>query len=64
MLFRSLRHSKPAIRTLAAGYLYRLAPAGKTIAYSPLGSEDERDKAYKEWKALIPFGKLPPKAKP
>jgi hypothetical protein len=63
-LIAYLRHSKPAIRTLAAGYLYRLAPAGKTIAYNPLGSEDQRDKAYKEWKALIPFGKLAPKAKP
>jgi hypothetical protein len=53
-----------AIRALAAWHLYRLVPAGQKIAYNPVGSDAEREEAYKQWKALIPRGKLPPKPKP
>jgi hypothetical protein len=58
-----LRHDKLAVRELARWHLYRLAPAGKDIAYDATGSADERAKAYNKWKELIPDGKLPPKPK-
>jgi hypothetical protein len=63
-LIAYLRHRQPAVRALAAWYLYRLAPAGQKIAYDPTGPEAEREKAYQEWKRLIPQGKLPSRAKP
>jgi hypothetical protein len=56
-----LRHDKLAVRELARWHLYRLAPAGKEIAYDAAGPAEEREKAYTKWKELIPEGKLPPK---
>lgn len=58
-----LRHAKPAVRELAKWYLYRWVPAGQKIAYDPAGPEAERERAYQEWKKLIPDGKLPPKGR-
>ena len=63
-LIAYLRHRQPAVRVLAAWYLRRLVPAGQKIAYNPGGSEAELTKAYEEWKALIPSGKLPPRGRP
>jgi hypothetical protein len=54
-----LRHTRPAIRALAAWQLYRLAPQGKDIAYDPAGAREDLDKAYKAWKELVPSGQLP-----
>ena len=58
-----LRHAKSAVRELAKWYLYRWVPAGQKIAYDPAGSETDRERAYEEWKKLIPNGKLPPKGR-
>ena len=40
-------------------HLYRLTPVGKDVAYDPAGPEEERDKAVKAWRDLIPPGQLP-----
>jgi hypothetical protein len=53
-----------AIRGLANWHLYRLVPAGRKIGYDPLAPKAKRDAAVKEWRQLVPHGKLPPKAKP
>jgi len=58
-LIRLLQHSKLAVRELARWHLVRLAPAGKGIAYDPAATEEDRDKAVKAWKELIPEGQLP-----
>jgi hypothetical protein len=58
-----LQHDRIAIRGLAYWHLYRLVPEGRKIAYDPLAKKEERDRAQKEWKKLIPHGKLPPKPK-
>jgi hypothetical protein len=63
LLISYLRHEKLPIRELAAWHLYRLAPAGQNIAYDPAGPAEERDKAFKAWKTLIPNGQLPPEPK-
>jgi hypothetical protein len=63
LLISYLRHEKLAIRELAAWHLYRLVPAGQNISFDPAGSAEEREKAFKAWKALIPNGKLPPEPK-
>jgi hypothetical protein len=58
-----LQSDRPAIRALAHWHLVRLVPAGKKIAYNPLGSKEERGQGYKEWTKLVPAGKVPGKAK-
>jgi len=63
VLIAYLRHERPAIRELAAWHLQRLVPAGKDIPYDPTASREELNRAYKEWKKLVPDGKLPPKEK-
>jgi hypothetical protein len=55
--------NKLAIRQLAKWHLYRLVPASRDIAYDPAGSREERQRAYDQWKKLIPDGKLPPAGK-
>jgi hypothetical protein len=55
-----LLHNKLAIRQLAKWHLYRQVPAGRKIAYDPAGPSAERQRAYDQWKKLIPNGKLPP----
>jgi hypothetical protein len=63
-LIAYLRHTRPAVRELAAWQLYRLVPNGKDIAYDPSGTAEDLDKAYKAWKKLVPDGKLPDLKKP
>jgi hypothetical protein len=62
-LIRLLQHAKPAVRQLARWHLYRLAPVGKDIAFDPAGPDDEREKAVKAWRDLIPAGELPKEKK-
>jgi hypothetical protein len=59
-LIAYLRHSRVAVRELARWHLSRLAPAGRDIAYDAADPEEQRRKAYDEWKKLVPSGKLPP----
>lgn len=63
-LIAYLEHDKLAIRELARWHLYRLVPQGAVIAYNSSGTKEERAKAAKEWKELIPDGELPKKPKP
>jgi hypothetical protein len=63
MLISYLGHPRPAIRALAHWYLVRLVPAGQKIAYDPLAPPEARDKARREWKKLVPAGKMPPTEK-
>jgi hypothetical protein len=59
-----LLHDKLAIRQLAKWHLSRLVPAGREIAYDPAGSSEARQRAYEQWKKLVPSGKLPPESRP
>ena len=52
-----------SIRGLAIWHLSRLVPAGKKISYNPTAPKDERERAAKAWRKLIPEGKLPTKPK-
>lgn len=61
LLIEYLKHSKLPVRELAHWHLVRLAPAGKGIPYDAAGTEGERDRAYQEWRRLIPEGRLPPR---
>ncbi len=63
-LIAYLRHAQLPVRELARWQLYRLAPAGRDIAYDAAASAEERDRAYKQWKERVPDGKLPPKPAP
>jgi hypothetical protein len=56
-----LQHKQLGIRRLADWHLKRLVPAGRKIAYDPHDDPAHREEAYKEWKKLVPTGKLPPK---
>jgi hypothetical protein len=58
-----LQSGKLAIRQLAKWQLDQWVPEGKKIAYDPAGPQSERDRAYEEWKKLVPRGQLPPKPK-
>lgn len=62
LLIDDLKSERPALRALAYWHLVRLVPAGKTIAYDPQAPAAERDRAYEEWRKLVPAGKLPPPA--
>jgi hypothetical protein len=59
LLIEYLRHDKLPIRVLAQWHLYRIVPGAKSIVYDPTASPDQRQRAYKEWKKLIPDGELP-----
>lgn len=59
VLIEYLKHDQRSIRNLAAWHLVRLAPSGKTIGFKPNGTKEEYDSAYREWKKLIPAGKVP-----
>ena len=54
-----LKHGKLPIRELAAAYLIRWVPEGRKILYDAGGSPAQLEQGYKEWKKLIPDGKLP-----
>jgi hypothetical protein len=60
VLIQSLKHSKLAVRELARWHLVRLAPEGKSINYDAAAPEQERERAYEQWRGLIPTGQLPP----
>ncbi|HYT90118.1 MAG TPA: hypothetical protein VEL76_15530 [Gemmataceae bacterium] len=64
VLIDYLGHNRAAVRELAAGQLYRLAPAGKTIPYDAGGSPEEHTRAQAAWRKLIPRGQLPPSNSP
>jgi hypothetical protein len=59
-LIEYLRHRKRSIRELARWQLYHWVIAGRDIPYDASASDEDREKAYKAWKKLIPDGKLPP----
>jgi len=63
VLIEYLIHDQPPIRNLAAWHLVRMVPQGKGIAFKPNGTKAEYEAAYREWKKLIPAGKLPPEPK-
>jgi len=50
-----------SIRGLAIWHLSRLVPAGKKIGFNPTASKEERERAAKAWRKLIPEGKVPTK---
>jgi hypothetical protein len=60
LLIDNLRHDRLAIRELAFWHLRRLVPAGQSIRYDPAGSSEQRERAFEQWKKLVPDGKLPP----
>ncbi len=62
-LITYLNHRKLAVRELARWQLYHLAPVGRDIKYDAAASAEDREKSAKEWKTLIPTGKVPPKTK-
>ena len=63
VLIEYLKHDQGAIRNLAAWHLVRLVPQGKTIGFKPNGTKEEFEAVQREWKKLIPAGKLPPAPK-
>src|SRR5262249_32695304 len=63
-LIEYLPHDRLPIRKLAYWHLVRLVPEGAKYSYNPTGSAEQREKAYEQWKKLVPTGKLPPKPKP
>jgi len=56
-----LDHRELPIRALAYWHLSRLVPAGKKFGYQPQASKEEREAAIRQWRALLPAGKLPPR---
>ena len=54
-----LDHDLLGIRGLAYWHLSRLVPAGRTLAYNPLGSKEEREAAIQKWRKLVPPGTVP-----
>jgi hypothetical protein len=59
-LIENLKHDKLAIRELSFYHLRHNVPGWQKISYNPADPSDRRETAYKEWKKLIPDGKLPP----
>lgn len=60
-LIAYLQHDRLAIRELARWHLYRLVPQGASIAYDAGGTAEDRVKAARQWKEIIPDGQLPKK---
>jgi hypothetical protein len=63
VLIDYLDHERLVVRALANWHLIRLAPEGKKIEFKPLDDKEKREEAIRQWKKLIPPGKLPPKQK-
>ncbi len=63
-LIAYLRNPRLPIRELARWTLTQVVPAGRRIAFDPAGPPPEQERAFREWKQLIPDGKLPPPAPP
>lgn len=56
-----LEDERLLIRALANWHLVRLVPEGRQFKYNPTADKKDREQAVKEWRKLIPPGKLPPK---
>jgi hypothetical protein len=56
-----LKHDLLPLRELAFAQLFALVPEGRKISFDPAGNADQRERAFQEWKKLIPDGQLPPK---
>lgn len=63
VLIEYLRHDQPAVRTLAAWHLIRLAPVLGAGTFAPNAGKPEAEALYKRWKDAIPSGRLPPRLK-
>lgn len=63
VLITLLQHKALPVRELARWHLYRLAPAGRDIAYDAAASPEARARAQAQWLKLVPNGKLPPMPK-
>jgi hypothetical protein len=68
-LIHYLKHDNRAIRQLAWIHLHALVPdkalaavGKKPIFYDPAGPAQLQENAFREWKKVIPDGKLPPRA--
>jgi hypothetical protein len=61
VLIAHLLHDKLPIRELAYWHLSRIVLEGAKIPYDAAGTSTQRERAFKQWKALIPNGKLPPR---
>jgi hypothetical protein len=60
-LIKYMESDNLAIRGLAHWHLSRLVPAGTKFGFNPLAPKEERQRAVKLWRELIPVGKMPPK---
>jgi hypothetical protein len=63
ILIAYMRHEKLAVRELAWWHLSRLVPADLRVPYDPAAPDAERAKAQAAWKAQIPSGSVPTRAK-
>ncbi len=63
LLIEGLKHSKMLVRELSYWHLQRMAPAGSSIAYDPAGTPEAIQAGVRQWRELIPPGKLPPAPK-
>jgi hypothetical protein len=61
VLINYLGSERVSLRELAYWHLQRLVPGGAEIGYAPLDPKEKRDAAIKEWRKLVPAGKLPAK---
>jgi hypothetical protein len=59
VLINYLGSNRVTLRELAYWHLQRLVPGGDKIGYAPLDPKEKRDAAIKEWRKLVPAGKLP-----
>ena len=64
LLIDYLKNDRLGIRELAYWHLLRLVPEGRSIRYDPAGDTAQINRAYAEWKKLVPTGSLPRPSKP
>jgi hypothetical protein len=57
-----LKHELLPVREMAFAELFALVPEGRKIPFDPAGDAAQRERAFQEWKKLIPDGQLPPKS--
>jgi hypothetical protein len=60
VLIESLKHSAPQVRHLSHWHLVRLVPAGRRIDFDAAAPAADLERAYQEWRRLVPPGRLPP----
>jgi hypothetical protein len=63
LLIAYVKHPRLAVRELAHWHLTRLVPDGNKITYDPAGTDEEQERAFKEWKKRVPDGKVPGEGK-